>query len=175
MPNQTEQIVPTKNGGGEAQARQGTQLARFNPFALLDELQDELARFWGRPFGTRAMMRPSRLLAQLPLGAPRLDVFEKDGNLVIKADLPGVKKEDVLVELDDGDLIIQGETRSEHEVSEDQYYRMERSLGRFYRRVPLGFDAKPEDIQASMNEGVLEIRIPKPAQMKSAATRIAVK
>ena len=134
-----------------------------------------MARFWGRPFGTRAMMRPSRLLAQLPFGAPRLDVFEKDGYVVIKADLPGVRKEDVQVDLDDGDLVIQGETRSEQEVNDDQYYRMERSLGRFYRRVPLGFDAKPEDIQASMNDGVLEIRIPKPAQMKSGGARIPVK
>ena len=79
------------------------------------------------------------------------------------------------VELDDGDLVIQGEMRSEHEVNEDQYYRMERSLGRFYRRVSLGFEVKPEDIQASMNDGVLEVRIPKPAQMKSAGTRIPVK
>jgi hypothetical protein len=99
MPSQTEQMVPRKNGGTEAHGRQGTQLARWNPFALLDELQDELARLWGRPFGSRALLRPSRLLAQLPLGAPRLDAFEKDGYLVIKADLPGVKKEDVQVEV----------------------------------------------------------------------------
>jgi hypothetical protein len=50
MAKQTEQMVPRKNGGTEAQARQGIQLARLNPFALLDELQDELARLWGRPF-----------------------------------------------------------------------------------------------------------------------------
>ena len=175
MANQTKQMVPTKNGGAEAQMRQGIQLARFNPFALLDELQDELARFWGRPLGTRAMMRPSRLLAQLPLGVPRLDVFEEDGNLVIKTDLPGVKKEDVQVELDDGDLVIQGEMRSEHEVNEDQYYRMERNVGRFYRRVPLPVDVKPEDVQASMSDGVLEVRIRKPTQTKSEGTRIPVK
>ena len=83
------------------------------------------------------MVRLARLLAQLPLGAPRLDVYEQDGYLVVKADVPGVEKEDVRVELDGGDLVIQGETRTENEVKEDQYYRIERRLGRFYRRVPL--------------------------------------
>jgi HSP20 family protein len=175
MANQTEQMVPRKNGGSETQTRPGTQLVRWNPFALLDELQEEFARLWGRPSGARAMTRPSRLLAQLPLGAPRLDVFEKDGYLVVKADLPGVKKEDVQVELEDGDLVIQGETRSENEVNEDQYYRMERNVGRFYRRVPLPVDVKPEDVQASMSDGVLEVRIPKPTQTKSEGTRIPVK
>jgi HSP20 family protein len=174
MATQTEQMVD-KNSSNQAEPRQGMRLARWNPFALLDELQDELVRLWGRPAGARTMMRPSRLLAQLPLGAPRLDVLEKDGYLVIKADLPGVQKEDVQVEIDDGDVVIQGETRSDQEVNEDQYYRMERSVGRFYRRVPLPFETKPEDIEASMNDGVLEIRIRKPAQTRSPGTRIPVK
>jgi len=173
MATQTEQMVD-KNGSNQAEPRPGMRLARRNPFALLDELQDELVRLWGRPAGARTMMRPFRLLAQLPLGAPRLDVLEKDGYLVIKADLPGVRKEDVQVEVEDGDLVIQGETRSDQEVNEDQYYRMERSVGRFYRRVPLPFETKPEDIEARMNDGVLEVRIRKPAETRLPGTRIPV-
>ncbi len=139
------QAQQTPNGGGEAEQSPGSQLARRNPFALLDELR------------------------------PRLDVYEQDGYLVVKADVPGAKKEDVRVELDDGDLVIQGETRTENEVKEDQYYRMERRLGRFYRRVPLPFEVKAEDVQATMNDGVLEVRIPKPTEAKSPGTPIPVK
>jgi HSP20 family protein len=171
---QGTELAPTRNGGTESQQQQRSQLGRWNPFALLDDLQDEFARLWGRPFGP-SMTRPGRLLAQLPLGAPRLDVYEQDGHLVIKADVPGVKKEDLQVELEDGDLVIQGETRAENEVQEDQYYRMERRVGRFYRRVPLPFDVKPEDIQATVNDGVLEVRIRKPAESKSPPKRIPVK
>jgi HSP20 family protein len=121
------------------------------------------------------MIRPARLLAQVPLGTPRLDVYEQDGYLVVKAEVPGVKKEDLQVELDNGDIVIQGETRAENEVKEDQYYRMERRLGRFYRRVPLPFDVKPEDIQAKLNDGVLEVRVPKPAEATLKGKRIPVK
>jgi HSP20 family protein len=104
-----------------------------------------------------------------------LDAYEQDGYLVVKAEVPGVKKEDLQVELDDGDLVIQGETRSENEARDDQYYRMERRYGRFYRRVALPFDVKPEDIQATMNDGVLEVRIPKPAEEKASGKRIPVR
>jgi HSP20 family protein len=180
---QTSQTAETKEGGGQAeqqrrgaQAEQQTrQMARWNPFSLLDDLQDELARVWGRPLGTQ-MPRPTRLLAQLPLGTPRLDMYEQDGALVVKADMPGVNKDDVRVELDGGDLVIQGETRTENEAREDQYYRMERRVGSFYRRIPLPFEAKPDDIQATINDGVLEVRIPKPPEsQQSRARRIPVR
>jgi len=177
MANDTREMAPHKNGGAatETQQRQSTQMARWSPFALLEELQDEMSHFWSRP-GSWPSMRPSRLLAQLPMGMPRLDMFDKDGYLVIKADAPGVKKEDVQVELEDGDLVIQGESSSEREVKDEQYYRMERSSGRFYRRVPLPFEAKSDDIQATMNDGVLEVRIRKPAEStKSRGKRIQVK
>ncbi len=166
-------MAPTRSGDGEPEQTPGSQLARRNPFALFDELQEEFARWWSRPFGVQ-MLRPARMLAQLPLGVPRLDMFEQDGYLVIKADVPGVNKEDVRVELDGGDLVIQGETRSENEAKEDQYYRMERRVGRFYRRVPLPFEVKPEDVQARMSDGVLEVRIPKPAHTKPTGKQIPV-
>jgi HSP20 family protein len=166
-------MVQKRNGGSEGEQPQRSQIARWNPFALLDDFQEELARLWGRPFGA-PMPRPARLLAQVPMGTPRLDVYEQDGYMVVKADVPGVRKEDLQVELDDGDLVIQGESRSENEVKEDQYYRMERRVGRFYRRIPLPFDVNPDDVQATLNEGVLEVRIPKPAESKSEGKRIPV-
>jgi HSP20 family protein len=170
---QNTQMVQTRDGGSEGERPQRSQMARWNPFGLFDEFQDELARLWSRPFGA-SMTRPGRLLAQVSLGTPRLDVYEQDGDLVVKADVPGVKKEELQVELEDGDLVIQGETRTESEVKEDRYYRMERRIGHFYRRLPLPYDVKPDDVHATLNDGVLEVRIPKPPESRSEGKRIPV-
>jgi HSP20 family protein len=169
---QNTEMATTRDSGEGAKQRESRGLARWSPFTLLDDIQDEFARLWGRPLG---FQRPSQLLGQLPVGGPRLDVYEDNGNLVVMAEFPGVKKEDLQVELDRGDLVIRGETRAEDEINEDQYYRMERRHGSFYRRVPLGFDVDPEKVEADLREGVLELRIPKPAETKSTAKRVPVR
>jgi HSP20 family protein len=106
--------------------------------------------------------------------APRMDVYEKDGDLVIKADLPGLKKEDVQVEIVEGDLVIRGESSQEREVNEENYHRMERSFGSFHRRIPLGSDIDPDRIRAQMTDGVLEVRVPRPAERKPSAKRVQI-
>ena len=155
-----------------------SQPARWDPFALFEELQEEMARLWGQPPGLWPMMRPLRRFAQLPTPttfAPRVDVFEKDGTLVVKAELPGIKKEDVRVELEGSNLVIRGESKGEHEIKQENFYRMERSAGSFYRRLPLPFEAQPDQVRASMSDGVLEVRIPRPVEQTPEATRIPVK
>jgi HSP20 family protein len=81
---------------------------------------------------------------------------------VVKAELPGAKKEDIEVTLDQGDLVIRGQKKAETEVKEEHYYRMEQSYGSFYRRLALPFETTAEQIKATYAEGILEIRIPKP-------------
>jgi HSP20 family protein len=103
-----------------------------------------------------------------------LDVYQKDDQLVVEAEPPGIKKEDVQVELEGGVLVIRGESRQEREVRDEDYYRTERSFGSFHRRVPLGFDVDPSHVQASMANGVLEVRIPKPAETRTEGRRIQV-
>jgi HSP20 family protein len=148
-------------------------LFKFDPLEMFDTVQEEMDRFWRRPFAAlpSVFTRPA---GQLTSWAPRLDVFEKDNTLIVKAELPGVKKEDVQVELDAGMLVIKGETRSETEAKEQTFYRMERTFGSYYRRVPLPFEVTPEQVHATMQDGVLEIQIPKPAAASPAATKIAV-
>ena len=102
------------------------------------------------------------------------EVTYKDGDLVIKAELPGVKKEDIKVEIEGGDLVVRGERKAESEVREDDYYRIERTYGTFYRRLPIPFDAKSDQIKASYNDGILEIKVPKPAEMAPEAKKITV-
>jgi len=152
-------------------------MRRFDPVETFDALQDEMTRFWSQvwPAGPFALRRPfARTLPTPATWAPRLDVFEQAGKLVVKAELPGIRKEDLEVALDDGDLVIRGERQAEQEVKEEQYYRMERSSGSFYRRLPLPFEVKPEQIQAKFADGVLEIVIPKPPEAKTAPTKITV-
>jgi len=150
---------------------------RWDPLARLQELQDEMARLWGEPWSFA--MRPlSRSSLSLPTTSStylaQMDVYEKDGNLVIKADLPGAKPEDVEVTVEDGDLIIRGERKAEKEVKEKDYYRMERSHGSCYRRQPLPEGTKPEQIKATFAGGVLEVTAPKPVEKKPEPRKIPI-
>jgi HSP20 family protein len=161
--------VPVKKGEVALRAR--------DPLDLFEELQQELGRFWGQmgPVFPRPWFRPFGRIPDASTWAPRVDAFEKNGNLVIKAELPGVKKEDVAVTIEDGDLIVSGERKSESEVKEEDYYRMERTFGSFHRRLPIPFEVKADDVKASFTDGVLEVIVPKPKETKPAPQKIAVK
>lgn len=145
----------------------------MTPF--LDELRRDMEGFWDRPFLFRPM-RPLREVAASALEwAPSLDVFDKNGELFVKADLPGVKKEDVTVALEEGDLVIRGHRKAETEVKDADYYRCERTHGEFYRRMALAFAADPKKIEAKFADGVLEVRIPYPLEKKPEPKKIEVK
>jgi HSP20 family protein len=109
------------------------------------------------------------------LWAPQVEVFERGNNLVVRADLPGLSRENVDVELDDDALIIRGERRSDVEDDEEGFYRSERSYGSFYRAIPLpeGIDASA--CNATFRDGVLEVTLPKPPQQSSRTRRIDVR
>lgn len=128
---------------------------RPNPLVMFDDLRTELENFFDRPWGFK--FRPEK-----PAWAPKIDVFEKEGFLTVKADLPGMKKEDVFVTLEDNVLVLKGERKEEKEVKEENFYRAERTYGSFYRRLPLNFAADPAKIEAKFVDGVLEVRLPVP-------------
>jgi HSP20 family protein len=145
----------------------------MDPFDLFEDLRDEMARLWGqRPLVGRPPTRPLALAEGL--WAPRMDVFEKNGYLMIKTELPGVEKEDIKVEMVEGDLIVHGERKSESEVKESDYYRLERAYGSFHRRLPIPFEVKPEQVKANYKDGVLEIQIPRPTQPAPEPEKIAI-
>jgi HSP20 family protein len=129
-------------------------------------MTSELDRVFEQPFG-RAFRWPSLRAFASPDGgswAPQIDVVERDNRLVTKVDLPGLKKEDVKVEVTDGHLAISGERKSESEEEKGNVYRCERSYGSFYRAVPLPEGAKLEDVKATFADGVLEVSVPLPAK-----------
>lgn len=103
--------------------------------------------------------RPLRTGAELAW-FPKLDIYEKDGELFAKMDLPGVKKDDVSVTFEEGCLVLKGERKEEKEIKEESYYRSECDYGTFQRRIPLDFEADPGLIKAVFKDGVLEVRVP---------------
>jgi HSP20 family protein len=109
------------------------------------------------------------------LWAPQVEVFERANDLVIRADLPGLTREDVDVEVDEDALIIRGERHSDVDDERDGFYRSERSYGSFYRAIPLPDNVDASACNATFRDGVLEVTLPKPPQQQSRARRIDVK
>jgi HSP20 family protein len=105
---------------------------------------------------------------------PAVDIEEKEGSYIVKADLPGLKKDDIHIELHEGLLTLRGERNEEHEEKKGESYRVERSYGSFERtfRVPDGITEK--DIHAKYHDGVLELSIPAPRVEKPKAVSIKV-
>jgi len=106
---------------------------------------------------------------------PDIDVFERDGKLVVRADLPGMKREDLEVRVQGETLIVKGRREEEKEIEEKDYHHSERRTGAFTRTVALpdGFD--PGTIEATYTDGVLEVTIPKPAAAEPKPVQIPVK
>jgi HSP20 family protein len=141
----------------EAPVKTETRAMR-RPFAFLDEMKADVERFFEKGWAPW-MWGGKQETAQW---TPRIDAFEKDGNLVVKADLPGMKKEDVAVTLEEGALVLKGERKEEKEVKKEGYFRSECHYGSFYRRLPLAFKVEPEKILARFADGVLEVTLPMP-------------
>lgn len=123
------------------------------PFDMFQEFMKD----WGFaefPFPFRSH-RP-----EMATWIPKIDVFEKEGELVLKADLPGVPKENVKVTVEDDYLVVAGDRKEEKEIKEENYYRMEREYGSFYRRLPLDFEVDPNLIKATFKDGILEVKVP---------------
>jgi HSP20 family protein len=105
---------------------------------------------------------------------PDMDIFEREGKLFVRADLPGMKREDLQVRLEGETLVVHGQ-REEKEVNEKDYHHCERRTGAFTRKVALPDGLNPETIEATYKDGVLEVTIPKPAAAESKPVHIPVK
>ncbi|MEX2246184.1 MAG: Hsp20/alpha crystallin family protein [Dehalococcoidia bacterium] len=130
---------------------------RRTPTADLDDLREALRSVFDMrwPF---ASLRPVAMAEGRP---PAVDVFERDGNVVVQAEMPGMKPEKIDVTVVEGELRISGERSEEKEVREEHYYRSERSFGRIYRAIALPEGCDTEHIRANSKDGVLEVVIPK--------------
>ena len=157
-----------KSGRSRADiSRSERALSTGSPFAFMRRFSEEMDRLFedfgfGRGWLAPGFERGLDRLESLAEGAwaPQVEVIERDNRLIVRADLPGMTKDDVKVDLDDNSLVIRGERKTEHEEDEEGYYRSERSYGSFYRRIPLPSGVKAEEASADFRNGVLEITMP---------------
>jgi HSP20 family protein len=146
-----------------------------DPFTLMREMTAELERRFHEP--TWPSLRwPSWRTRREAVEAwyPAIDVFEKDNRLVTKIDLPGMKKDDVKVEVTDGQLVIAGERKRETEEKGTDVYRCEREYGSFYRAVPLPEGVKLDDVKATFSDGVLEVSMPVPVRSEARMQKVEI-
>ena len=135
--------------------------AEATPFSAFGRVFDDfLVRNWLR------FDEADRLIA------PSLDIVEDEHAYVVTAELPGLKKEDVQIQLEDGVLSISGEKKQETDVKEKTFHRMERRYGSFYRAVTLPAGVDVEKVDARFEDGVLKIRVPKREEIKPKAIKI---
>jgi len=187
--------------GGQAQTPSGSQASGLtrrrtpppsslaaggNPFALMRQFADEMDRvFENFGFGRSRFGLPSLLeefpwtgtpsaLSQSVAWSPQVEVFEQGGRLVVRADVPGLKKEDLKVEFKDDALVIQGERKQEREDKREGFYHSERSYGSFYRAIPLPEGSSAEGATASFKDGVLEVSLPAPRRDEKRGRSIQV-
>lgn len=105
---------------------------------------------------------------------PPVDVFEEGDTLVVKAEMPGMKREEIEVTLTGDLLTLSGKKEKEEKVERKDYHRLERSAGAFTRSLKLPYEVKLDEVKAAFREGVLEIRAPKSAEAKAKSRRIEV-
>jgi HSP20 family protein len=143
-------------------------LVRFDPFRELEAMSSRLNRLFDRSI---ARTDESDGFATW---VPAMDVEETDTEYRIKADLPEVAKSDVKVAIEDGVLTIEGERKQETEDKGKRYHRVERTYGKFVRRLTVPSDVAPTEVVANFKDGVLNVRLPKSPAAKSHAIDVKV-
>jgi HSP20 family protein len=129
----------------------------ISPFSFMRRFGEGMEQLFN-DFGSSGMMQ--RGMGELADWAPQIEVFQREGQLVIRADLPGLNKDDVRVEVRDDAVIIQGERQEEHKEEREGVYTTERTYGRFYREIPLPDGVDADRATANFRAGVLEIAMP---------------
>ena len=146
-------------------------LIRWEPVRELSTIQNEMNRLFNTFFEAPG---PPNGGARLRRWIPPMDLVETDDDFVLRADLPGLSEKDVNIEFEDNVLTISGERKAEHEERKEGYYRVERTSGSFRRSLTLPEGVDPNAVRANFENGVLEVRVPKPEERKPRKVAISV-
>jgi len=180
-PQTSSQNLPSQSGAqDQARSGSGSVMRRSfdpffvspwdfftgNPFSLMRRMSEEMDNFFNQA-------RSGSRRGAGGIWSPPIEVAERDGKYLVHAELPGLKPEEVKVELRDNALVIEGERRSEHEENRGGVHRSERRYGQFYREIPLPEGVNPDQINARFENGMLEITAPMP-QARSNSRQIPI-
>lgn len=149
-------LIPTKSRWAER---------AMAPLADMEDMFERLRREFYTP----------DLFRGLEGFAPRVEITETDKNILVLAEIPGMKEKDINVTLKENCLIIEGEKKSERKKEEKGYYSSEFSYGSFYRSIPLHNEVDPDKVDATYKNGVLEVTLNKLEESKQKAKRIEIK
>ena len=146
-------------------------IVKWDPFRNIAALQDRINRMFDDSFSQTGMGDDE---ISSYGWKPNVDIYEVEDGIVIKADLPGVKKEDVSVEVKDNLLTLKGIRLEDPDVGEQCYFCQERAFGPFQRTFTLQYNVQPEKIKASFKNGVLKVNVPEPKEEKPRKIRVNI-
>ncbi len=143
-------------------------LSKCEPFRDLVSLRIDMDRLFNTFFG-------GQQLESEGFWAPVLDISENNGNIEVKAEIPGLKNEEIKVSVRDNMLFISGERKQETETKDKTFHRIERSYGKFSRIITLPAEVDADKVKATYKDGILNIILPKPEEMKPKQIQVEVK
>ena len=143
-------------------------IIRWDPFRDMVTLREKMNRMFEDVFSGR----PEDRELQAGTWTPSVDIFETENELVLTAEIPGIDEKDVEIKVEDNTLSIKGERKFEKETKEENFHRIERSYGSFYRAFTLPSSVDSERIQAEQENGVLKISMPKRQELKPRTVKI---
>ena len=149
-------------------------IVRWEPFRDLMTVQDRMNRIFDDAFRGAARPGTEEDWALGGSWAPAVDIFENEGNLVLKAELPGIDPKDVDVRVENNVLTLHGERKFDSEVKREQYHRVERAYGSFGRSFSLPDDVSPAKVSAEFKDGVLTVHLAKTEKAKPRQVEVKI-
>jgi HSP20 family protein len=150
----------------------------LSPFQEMERRFEEMERrfedFFRKPFSLLPSWMPRLKMPEIEEVSPSMDIFTEGDDVVVKGELPGMKKEDINVSLTKDTISISGEKKKEEKVEKKDYYSLERSYGSFKRLFSLPAEVQTEKASAKFKDGVLEIRIPKTEEAKKKEKKVMI-
>ncbi len=139
----------------------------WNPFRELARLEQEINKL----FNEFVPAQRTENVVVAPI-IPKVDVYETEDKVIVEAEIPGVKKEDIEVKVKDNNVVIKGEIKREEEKQDKNFFRAERFYGKFERVIPLFVEVKPEEAKAKIENGILRLEIPKATAEKEISIKV---
>jgi HSP20 family protein len=141
----------------------------------VEDMERRFEDFFRRPFSLLPSWMPRMKMPEIEEISPSMDIFTDGNDVVVKGELPGIKKEDINVSLTKDTITISGEKKKEEKIEKKDYYSLERSYGSFKRSFSLPAEVRTEKASAKFKDGVLEIRIPKTEEAKKKENIVMIK
>ena len=138
-------------------------LVKWTPWREMATMRNRVGRLFEDPFFLTGWFDDGLALTDWN---PVVDIYDNEDAIVIKAELPGIEKKDISIDLKDGVLTLEGERSYDNEVKEENYHRKERAYGKFHRSFRLPENVDVDNIKADYKDGILKIDIPKPEEVK---------